>query len=189
MSLFQITHNLDSSVTARPSSPSTKPASSAKPRSAKPAKSARSPSASPAPALPPVLFQTIRLQIRLGGPSNYEVDIVRHAKDTGQCPPTPPAVVKKVADSGSDSDDGDDKSKSKEKKVGKIARYSSHRYSVTNSIQKKNVVSEYYDTTDPFIDDSELAVDERQFFAQTKQQGFYVSSGEVALLKDKYVLK
>ena len=55
------------------------------------------------------------------------------------------------------------------------------------SIQKKNVVSEYYDTTDPFIDDSELAIDERQFFAQTKQQGFYVSSGEVALLKDKYV--
>jgi hypothetical protein len=49
------------------------------------------------------------------------------------------------------------------------------------------VVSEYYDTSDPFIDDSELAIDERQFFAQTKQQGFYVSSGEVALLKDKYV--
>ena len=53
--------------------------------------------------------------------------------------------------------------------------------------QKKNAVSEYYDTSDPFIDDSELAIDERQFFAQTKQQGFYVSSGEVALLKDKYV--
>ena len=40
---------------------------------------------------------------------------------------------------------------------------------------------------DPFIDDSDLAVDERQYIAQTKQQGFYVSSGEVALLKDKYV--
>ena len=46
---------------------------------------------------------------------------------------------------------------------------------------------EYYDTSDPFIDDSELPMDERTFFAQTKQQGFYVSSGEVALLKDKYV--
>jgi hypothetical protein len=45
---------------------------------------------------------------------------------------------------------------------------------------------EYYDTADPFIDDSELPMDERTFFAQTKQQGFYVSSGEVALLKDKY---
>jgi hypothetical protein len=45
--------------------------------------------------------------------------------------------------------------------------------------------NEYYDLGDPFIDDSELAVDERTFFAQTKQQGFYVSSGEVALLKDK----
>ena len=39
--------------------------------------------------------------------------------------------------------------------------------------------------SDPFIDDSELALDERTYFAQTKQQGFYVSSGEVALLKDK----
>ena len=51
------------------------------------------------------------------------------------------------------------------------------------SKQKKNAVSEYYDTSDAFIDDSELAIDERQFFAQT----IYVSSGEVALLKDKYV--
>jgi hypothetical protein len=63
-------------------------------------------------------------------------------------------------------------------------------YSVDISrLQKKNAVSEYYDTSDPFIDDSELAIDQRQFFAQTKQQGFYVSSGEVALLKDKYVFR
>ena len=52
--------------------------------------------------------------------------------------------------------------------------------------KKKNATSEYYDVTDPFIDDSELAVDDRKFFAQTKQQGFYVSSGEVALMKDRY---
>lgn len=49
------------------------------------------------------------------------------------------------------------------------------------------MTSEYYDIHDPFIDDSELALDERTYFAQTKQQGFYVSSGEVALLKDKFV--
>ena len=54
------------------------------------------------------------------------------------------------------------------------------------SLQRNNA-SEYYDTTDPFIDDSELAQDERTFFAQTKQKGFYVSSGQVALL-NKYVL-
>ena len=53
--------------------------------------------------------------------------------------------------------------------------------------KQKNAVSEYYDASDPFIDASELAIDERQFFAQTKQQGFYDLSGEVALLKDKYV--
>ena len=177
-----------SSVTAKPSPSSTKPASSAKPRSSKPAKPARSPSPSPPPPLPVVPLQTIRLQIRLGGPSNYEVDISRQAKDTGQRPPTPPPVVKKVADS-SDSDEDEDKDEKSRSKKNKVS------YSIiiigqilsNISTQKKNAVSEYYDTTDPFIDDSELAIDQRQFFAQTKQQGFYVSSGEVALLKDKYV--
>lgn len=51
--------------------------------------------------------------------------------------------------------------------------------------QKKHGGTDY-DLNDPFIDDSDLAVDERRFFGQTKQQGFYVSSGEVALVKDKY---
>ena len=51
--------------------------------------------------------------------------------------------------------------------------------------QKKNIAQEYYDVSDPFIDDSELAVDERMYFAQTKQQGFYVSSGQVAIVTDK----
>ena len=101
---------------AKPSSTS-KPA--AKPRSTKPPKPARTPSPSPPPPPPVVPLQTSRLQIRLGGPSNYEVDISRLAKDSGQRAPTPPAPVKKVADS-SDSDeeeDKDDKSRSKKNKV------------------------------------------------------------------------
>jgi HPC2 and ubinuclein domain len=172
----------------KPSSSTTKPA--AKPRSTKPAKPARTPSPSPPPPPPVVPLQTIRLQIRLGGPSNYEVDICRLAKDSGQRAPTPPAPVKKVADSSdSEEEDKDDKSRSKKNKVSyNLFIVLAGILSLSNiSIQKKNVVSEYYDTSDPFIDDSELAIDERQFFAQTKQQGFYVSSGEVALLKDKYV--
>ncbi|KAJ7669216.1 hypothetical protein DFH06DRAFT_1180303 [Mycena polygramma] len=51
--------------------------------------------------------------------------------------------------------------------------------------RKSKATAEYYDVTDPFIDDSELAIDERTYFAQTKQKGFYVSSGEVALVRDK----
>ncbi|KDR78196.1 hypothetical protein GALMADRAFT_209612 [Galerina marginata CBS 339.88] len=145
-----------------------KPASSAKPRSTKPPKRSPSPSPPPPPAIP---LKTIRLDIRLGGPSNYEVDISRQAKETGQRPPTPPPVVKKVADSSESEDDEDDKAGAKPKSKSKKKR--------------KNGAAEYYDTSDPFIDDSELALDERQFFAQTKQQGFYVSSGEVALMKDK----
>lgn len=110
------------SAPSDPSSSSTKPASSAKPRSTKPAKLARSPSPSPPPPAPVVPLQTIRLLIRLGGPSNYEVDISRQAKDTGQRAPTPPAAVKKVADSSDseDDEDKDDKSRSKKNKVGYI---------------------------------------------------------------------
>ena len=42
---------------------------------------------------------------------------------------------------------------------------------MTRQKKKKNLGSEYYDLTDPFIDDSELAIDERTFIAQMKQQG------------------
>ena len=185
-----------SGPSAKPSSSSTtKPATTAttKPRSTKPTKPARTPSPSPPPPPPVVPLQTIRLQIRLGGPSNYEVDICRLAKDTGQRAPTPPAAVKKVADSSDSEEEDKEEDKSKPKKI-KVSYYNTfffwagiYTQSDIFETQKKNVVSEYYDTSDPFIDDSELAIDERQFFAQTNQQEIYVSSGEVALLEDKYV--
>ncbi|KAF8637549.1 hypothetical protein AX17_002756 [Amanita inopinata Kibby_2008] len=139
----------------------------AKPRSARPAK-ARSPSPSPPPPAPPPPLQTIRLDIRLGGPDNYEVNIASQARDTGQRAPTP--VRTKPPEESSESEDAGATSEGAKKKQKK---------------KKKSAASEYYDVNDPFIDDSELAIDERTWFAQTKQQGFYVSSGEVALLKDK----
>lgn len=139
------------------SSSSSKPASTIKPKS-KPQRP-RSPSPTPPPPPPPPL-QTIRLQINLGGPDNYEVDIATLAKTTGQRQPTPPPPKADTSDSEGE-DDGEPKKK-----------------------KKKHATSEYYDVNDPFIDDSELNIDNRTHFAQTKQQGFYVSSGEVALMKD-----
>ena len=41
-----------------------------------------------------------------------------------------------------------------------------------------------YDLDDPFIDDEELAINERTHFAQTTQSGFYVSRGDVDLIED-----
>jgi hypothetical protein len=139
------------------SNSSPKPASTIKPKS-KPQRP-RSPSPTPPPPPPPPL-QTIRLQINLGGPDNYEVDIATLAKTTGQRQPTPPPPKADTSDSEGE-DDGEPKKK-----------------------KKKHTTSEYYDVNDPFIDDSELNIDNRTHFAQTKQQGFYVSSGEVALMKD-----
>jgi len=98
----------------------TKPLSTVKPRSSKPAKPARSPSPSPPPPVPPAPMTTIRLAIQLGGPSNYEVDIRKRAKETGQRPETPPPAVK-INDS-SDEDEEEPVSAApgakKKKKVG-----------------------------------------------------------------------
>ncbi|GJE99895.1 hypothetical protein PsYK624_161700 [Phanerochaete sordida] len=172
-----------SSVTASPADPasagangpSTSTTLSAKPKSSKPLSTAptnghkpRSPSPATPPPPPRPALQTVRLEIKLGGPEDYEVDIARLSKETGQRPPTPPRAISPRPDESSESEaegSKDDKPKKKRK--------------------RKNAAQEYYDVTDPFIDDSELAVDERTFFAQTKQQGFYVSSGQVALLTDK----
>ncbi|KAI4528387.1 hypothetical protein K525DRAFT_261582 [Schizophyllum commune Loenen D] len=146
------------------------PPESSKPVSkAKAKQRARSPSGSPPPPERPPL-QTIRLDITLGGPDNYEVDIAALARETGQRPPTPVAV-KVHHDSGdSEGEEGD----VEPDEGGKAPKRKKRKYG-----------ADYYDVSDPFIDDSELAIDERKFFAQTKQQGFYVSSGEVALMKDK----
>ena len=122
---------------AKPSSSTTtKPTT--KPRSTKPAKPARTPSPSPPPPPPVVPLQTIRLQIRLGGPSNYEVDISRLAKDTGQRAPTPPVPVKKVADSSDsdEADDKDDKPRSKKNKVSYLIIFWAG-YSVTFQYRRR----------------------------------------------------
>ncbi|KAL4077536.1 hypothetical protein J3A83DRAFT_4087986 [Scleroderma citrinum] len=144
------------------SAPESKPVSAAgaKPKSAKVSRP-RSRSPTPPPQRQPPL-QTIRLDIKLGGPDKYEVDMATLAKATGQRPETPPPPKPDTSDSDGEETDG---AKPKKKK-------------------KKHNTSEYYDVNDPFIDDSELNIDNRTHFAQTKQQGFYVSKGEVVLMSD-----
>ena len=116
------------------------------------------------------------------GKRNYVVDASR---DPHFGPS--PAAAKKVADSSDSESQMNQKIRmtSQDRRRNKVGYNILLFDQVTDfSKQKKNAVSEDYNT---FIDDSELAIDERQFFAQTKKQGFYVSSGEVALLKEKYV--
>ena len=90
--------------------------STGKPKSSK--ARARSPSPSPPPLAPPPPLQTIRLEIQLGGPDNYEVDVAALAKATGQRPATPPTTVKRyesesdgegARESGMGTDGGGDK--------------------------------------------------------------------------------
>ncbi|KAI0369519.1 hypothetical protein BV20DRAFT_967806 [Pilatotrama ljubarskyi] len=161
-------------------------ASGAKPKSTKSAAPrASSPSPPPPPARRPL--QTIRLEIKLGGPEDYEVNISELAKATGQRPATPvPESKRDTSDESEGDDEGEDKNrdktKTKKRKKVRVVLQANIAPELTLPQQRRHHASEYYDTTDPFIDDSELAQDERTFFAQTKQKGFYVSSGQVALL-------
>ncbi|KAJ6486620.1 hypothetical protein C8R45DRAFT_995443 [Mycena sanguinolenta] len=139
-------------------------------------------------------MQTIRLEIRLGGPDNYEVDVKSMALEEGMV--WGEILEKKYADDSSDGEEGsdgsgDEKDGAKDKKdadgdVEMDAEGKPKPPPKKSKPKKKSKgTAEYYDTNDPFIDDSELAIDERTYFAQTKQKGFYVSSGEVALVRDK----
>jgi hypothetical protein len=112
-----------------------------KPASGKPKSSkarARSPSPTPPPAQAPL--ETIRLDITLGGPDNYEVDVSALAKATGQRLATPlPAVVKQyenesdsdgeggAPESGMRTDDGDGEKKGRKVREKKKRVYASVR--------------------------------------------------------------
>ncbi|KAF8907775.1 hypothetical protein CPB85DRAFT_1310857 [Mucidula mucida] len=124
-------------------------------------------SPTPPPIVPPPPLQTIRLDITLGGPENYEVDI------------NTLALILATGPSSRRNCKAADTSESEQEEEQNIPVVPGKKK------KRKNFQQEYYDTNDPFIDDSELAVDDRKFFAQTKQRGFYVSAGQVALLKDK----
>lgn len=99
-----------------------KPASGppgAKPKSTRPRSPSPESSAPAQPARPPL--RTIRLDIKLGGPEDYEVDISALSKQTGQRSPTPTAPAKHDTSDESNSegdDEGDDnKLKKKRRKV------------------------------------------------------------------------
>ncbi|KAJ7154803.1 hypothetical protein C8R46DRAFT_1005921 [Mycena filopes] len=179
-----------------PTSPLTAPPTSA----AKPAPTQKKPKSHhaplpPPPPPPPQPMQTIRLEIRLGGPDNYEIDVKGKARDEGFV--WGEMVEKKYGDDssegdeGSDGEDGEDKEKdaAKDGKDGDgdvdMDADGKPKPKKPKPKKKAKAAAEYYDVNDPFIDDSELAIDERTYFAQTKQKGFYVSSGEVALVRDK----
>ena len=83
----------------------------AKPKSAK---APRARSRSPTPPQRPPPLQTIRLEIPLGGPDKYEVDIASLAKATGQRAATPPAPKPDISDSDGEETDG---AKPKKKRV------------------------------------------------------------------------
>jgi hypothetical protein len=106
--------------------PVVSPVNSTKPKSDKPksTKPPRSPSPSPPPIPPRPPLQTIRLEIKLGGPDNYEVDLAALAKSTGQRPPTPVPVKRDTSDSegeGEGEDEGKDQPKDKKKRVSIVS--------------------------------------------------------------------
>jgi hypothetical protein len=97
-----------------------KPASAAgtgpKPKSSKQTRPRSHSPIAPAPPAPPQPLETIRLDIKLGGPGKYEVDIAGLAKASGQRPPTPPPPKPDISESDGE-ETHDDQAKPKRKKV------------------------------------------------------------------------
>ena len=140
-----VVHDVDGKV--KQQAPKSKPAHEAA-TGAKPASSApkpkssrarpRSPSPSPPPAPPPAPLQTVRLEIALGGPDNYEVDVAALAKATGQRPPTPPPVAKRYESESEAEPEGEHDDDRKSKKGKKV-----RRVSFVDSTARALALSEY----------------------------------------------
>jgi len=169
-SVIEIGKVPDKPVSAEPSAP--------KPKSR--GQKARSPSPALPPPPPPPL--TVRLTIELGGPSNYQVNILGLAKETGQRHPTPPPVRR---DSDTSDDDDDDHAGNAGQSIAAPGADQS-AFPKRQRRRRRLDPDEYYDVNDPFIDDSDLGIDAPTHFAQTKQKGFYVNSGDVTLVLDEY---
>ncbi|KAF6748233.1 hypothetical protein DFP72DRAFT_1174454 [Ephemerocybe angulata] len=122
---------VSSTGTVKPKSKATKP------------RKHRTPSPSPPPVAPPPPLRTVRLEITLGGPSNYEVDVRNLSKETGQRDATPPPP----APPPESEDEEAAKACEEEEEVPEGGAKKKKR-------KKKSVAQEYYDTNDPFIDDS-----------------------------------
>lgn len=167
-----------SATLAVPKTPTKKP-SSTKPKSKR---QLRSPTPPPKPPQP---LETVRLTIKLdasakGATREYAFDIAKLAEEKGvRIRPAQPATKIDTDESEDDAAMGsaEEKARAFEDKAKELDNKPKKR--------KRKRGEEQYDLEDDFIDDSELAIEERKFFAQTKQTGFYVSSGEVALLREK----
>ncbi|CAE6442802.1 unnamed protein product [Rhizoctonia solani] len=149
----------------------------------KPKKKKRRVSRSPSPPAPPPPMLTVRLEWNLPKPGTtehneaYAVNVREMSRETGQRHATP--VPSRRMD-----DDSDD-----EGAKGDTSAVEGGGKEIKRKRKKRREEETEYDLSDAFIDDSDLQRDSRTHFAQTKQQGFYVSSGEVALVKDKAVPK
>lgn len=170
-SVIEIEKVTDKPVSTEPAVPKPKPR----------AQKARSPSPTLPPPPPPPL--TVRLTIELGGPSNYQVNILNLAKDTGQRHPTPPPV-RRDSDTSDDDEEDDQTGNAGQPIAAPGADIPS--LPKRRGRRRRHDPDEYYDVNDPFIDDSDLGIDAPTHFAQTKQKGFYVNSGDVTLVLDEY---
>lgn len=98
-----------------------KPASTAgtgpKPKSSKQSRPRSHSPTPPPPPAPPQPLTTVRLDIKLGGPEKYDIDIAALAKASGQRPPTPPPPKQDISESEGEEDTHDDQAKPKRKKV------------------------------------------------------------------------
>ncbi|PVF99278.1 hypothetical protein CPB86DRAFT_731598 [Serendipita vermifera] len=126
---------------------------------------------------------TIRLEFFIDDPDDYEVDIITLAKASGQRLPTPPPAEKDSSDS-EDDDEPPDPHPPGPPSLLPVLGPEMMVADMPAGPKRRKRRNRDYDLDDPFIDDNDLAIDERTHVAQTTLQGFYVSIGDVALVEE-----
>lgn len=101
----------------------------------------KSPDLPPPPVRPPM--QTIRLELALGGPENYQFDVSDAARKAGMLPPLPelPTVI-----TAAESEDSEEEEAKKKDAAASASGEPKKR-------KRRKKLVDTYDTHDPFIDD------------------------------------
>ncbi|KAH7096892.1 hypothetical protein BKA62DRAFT_718208 [Auriculariales sp. MPI-PUGE-AT-0066] len=140
----------------------------------------------PVNILKPKMKRTVRLNIKLEAAEArdrvYEFDLAEIAAEHGfNLRPIAPVV--KIDEDTDDEKGGDSAEEMAKRFEAQAAAEDEGKKKKKARGRKRKYEEEQYDLLDGWIDDTELAFEERKFVAETKQKGYYVSLGDVALKK------
>ncbi|GAA5931950.1 uncharacterized protein JCM15063_001081 [Sporobolomyces koalae] len=146
-------------------------------------------SPSPPPLEPRKAPPTVRMPLTLGprdsgAPSSFNV--IALAKKSGILPPDEPSKKEAVSDAEESESDGQGGRRKKDKGKAKVEGDPESREGSGPPMKKRKrgpnvIVGRFggYDTEDPFVDDTELALYEPRHYVRPRREGYFVCIGDI----------